>query len=62
MTVKELTNELSKYPDNMDVYLRKQSAFVDGLVNEVSIEDITFSEEPNREPLSREKVVMIEDI
>ncbi len=63
MTVKQLIAELNKHPDNMDVYLRRTSKFFEySLTNEVYTKDLTFSEEPNSEPLCSEKVLIIEDI
>lgn len=62
MTVKELREKLDEYPDNMDVYLQSTSQFGVGLANEVYVENIKFSEEPNSKPLCSEKVLIIEDI
>lgn len=46
MTVKQLREELEKYPDNMDVFMaERKTAFAYGLLNSVRSDEITFSED-----------------
>ena len=62
MTVKELKEELSKYPDNMDVFMAERTTdFAYGLVDEVSSKEISFMEEPDGKILSTDTVVIISE-
>jgi len=62
MTVKQLKEELSKYPDNMDVYVaERKTEFAYGLVNSVYEKVINFMEEPDGEVLSRDNVVVLDE-
>lgn len=46
MNVKELKEELSKYPDDMQVFLaERQTEFSFGLLNRVGSQDISFGED-----------------
>jgi hypothetical protein len=48
MTVKELKAELSKYPENMDVFIaERKTDFTFGLLNSVTKREVTFSEDPD---------------
>lgn len=48
MTVKELKIELSKYPENMDVFIaERKTDFTFGLLNSVTKREVTFSEDPD---------------
>lgn len=48
MTVKELKNELNKYPDTMEVFMaERKTEFAFGLLNSVSKKEILFSEDPD---------------
>jgi hypothetical protein len=48
MTVKELKTELSKYPENMDVFIaERKTDFTFGLLNSVTKREVTFSEDPD---------------
>lgn len=45
MNVKQLREELAKYPDDMDVYLAERTSdFTYGLANTVTSKEITFSD------------------
>ncbi len=62
MTVKELKHELSKYPDNMEVFVaERKTEFSYGLVNSVFSKEINMMEEPDSEPLAKETVVIIDE-
>lgn len=62
MNVKQLKEKLRDHPDNMDVYLLSTSQFGVGLANNVYVENIKFSEEPDSKPLCNDNVLIIEDI
>ena len=48
MTVKELKMELSKYPENMDVFIaERKTDFTFGLLNSVTKREVIFSEDPD---------------
>ena len=48
MTVKELKTELSKYPENMEVFIaERKTDFAFGLLNSVTKKEVTFSEDPD---------------
>lgn len=63
MTVKQLITELSKYPENMDVYLaERKSEFKYGLLNGVSKLRISFVEDPHDEAaMALEDVVILDE-
>jgi hypothetical protein len=62
MTIKQLKDELSKYPDNMDVYLaERKTEFAFGLVNSAYTKEITFSEDEEGEPLAKDTVVVLDE-
>lgn len=62
MTVKQLREELSKYPDNMDVFMaERKTEFTYGLVNSARMDRISFSEEPDSKPLATEEVVVLDE-
>jgi hypothetical protein len=62
MTVAELKIELSKYPDNMEVFVsERMTEFAYGLVNSVSSKRINFMEEPDGEVLAQDRVVIISE-
>ena len=66
MTVKELKEALSQYPDNMDVFVaERKTEFVYGLVNSIRSEEITFSENPDfdedEEVYAKDTVVVIDE-
>lgn len=62
MTVKELIKELKKYPPNMDVFLDERlTEFKYGLLNSVGSKEITFSENPDSEPLSSDRVIILSE-
>jgi hypothetical protein len=63
MTVKELKEKLSQYPDNMDVFVaERKTEFAYGLVNSVRSDEINFIEDPDdEEALARDTVVVILD-
>lgn len=47
MTVKELKEKLSKYPDNMEVFVAERlTEFTYGLVNSCYSKEIRFTEDP----------------
>lgn len=60
MTVKQLIEELKKYPENMDVFVGERlTDFTYGFVNSVESKEINFMEEVGGEPLSKDTVVVI---
>lgn len=62
MTVKKLMDVLSKFPDNMEVFVsERKTEFSYGLVNSAYVKEINFVEEPFGEVLSRDKVVVIDE-
>jgi hypothetical protein len=62
MTVKDLKNELSKYPDSMQVFIaERKTDFTYGLVNTVSSKEIAFKEDPDGEALATDTVVIIDE-
>jgi len=63
MTVKQLREELTKYPDNMDVFLAERKTEFDyGLLNSVRKEKINFMEEPDSKPLSSDVVIILDEL
>jgi hypothetical protein len=62
MTVKQLVEELCKYPGNWDVYVaERKTEFAYGLVNSAYSKEITFSEDEDGEPLSKDTVVILDE-
>lgn len=62
MTVKELKSELSKYPDNMDVFMdERYTDFTYGLLNSVCQKEIEFSEDPDSKPWATDTVVILSE-
>jgi len=62
MTVKELKDKLSAMPDHFDVFLAdRKSEFTYGLLNTVSTKEITFTDEPDGDPLSVDTVVILDE-
>jgi len=63
MTVKQLKEELSKYPDDMDVFLdERQTEFQFGLLNGVYKKEISFKEDPeDEEGLASDTVVILSE-
>lgn len=50
MTVKQLRDELSKYPDEMDVFMaERKTEFAYGLVNSTTQKVVNFMEQPSDE-------------
>ena len=53
MTVKELKEILATVPDEFDVFMdERKTEFRFGLVNSAEVREVTFSEEPDSEPIS----------
>lgn len=62
MTAKELIKEPIKYPPNMDVFLDERlTEFKFGLLNSVGSKEITFSEDPDSEPLASDRVIILSE-
>lgn len=62
MTVKELKDQLSKYPDLMDVFIaERKSEFSFGLVNSVRQQEIPMKEDPDGEVLGTFDVVILDE-
>lgn len=62
MTVKELKEKLSNFPDNMEVFVaERKTDFAFGLVNSCYQKEINFMEEPDGKPLSKNTVVIIDE-
>lgn len=62
MTVKELRDELNRYPDNMHIVINKtETEFSHVPLEKVTPEKIGFSEEPNGKVLAKDKVLVLSD-
>lgn len=63
MTVKQLKDALSKYPDDMEVFVaERKTEFAYGLVNSVRSDEINFLEDPyDEEVLATDTVVIIDE-
>lgn len=62
MTVKQLKEELSKYPDDMQVFMDERiTDFTYGLVNSLQSKKIDFMEEPDGKVLSSDEVVIVSE-
>lgn len=63
MTVKELIENLQKYPSNMEVFLsERKTEFTYGLLNSVSSKQINFKEDPfDDEVLATDTVVILDE-
>ena len=62
MNVKQLKEELNKYPDHMDVFMaERKTEFAYGLLNSVTSDIINFTEEPGGEVLSSDKAVILDE-
>lgn len=62
MTVKQLKEELLKYPDNMDVFIaERKTEFTYGLLNSVIGKCICFSEDPDGDPMANDDVVILDE-
>lgn len=61
MTVKQLKEELNKYPDHMDVFIAKRkTGYVYDLLNSTRSEDIELFEEGNRRVKANDRVVILD--
>jgi hypothetical protein len=62
MNVKQLKEELSKYPDTMDVFMDERlTEFKYGLVNGVTSKFINFLEDEDGEVLAQETVLILSE-
>lgn len=63
MTVRELKDELAKYPDHMDVFMdQRKTEFTYGMVNSVRSKKINFKEDPDGdEVLATDTVVILDE-
>lgn len=63
MTVKQLKEELSKYPDNMDVFLsERKTEFRYGLLNSIRSQEINLMEQPDdEEALATDTVIILDE-
>lgn len=63
MTVKQLKEKLSKYPENMEVFMaERKTDFTYGLVNSVRRDEINFKEDPfDEEVLARDTVIILDE-
>lgn len=62
MTIRQLKEELSKYPDSMDVFLdERYTEFSYGLLNSVHSKEINFSEDEDAEPMATDIVVILSE-
>jgi len=62
MNVKQLKEELSKYPDTMDVFVDvRLTEFRYGLLNSAKVKLIDFMEDPDSKPLASEDVVVLSE-
>lgn len=62
MTVKQLKEELAKYPDNMDVFMaERKNEFAYGLVNSVEKKKINFMEDVGGEVLATDNAIILDE-
>lgn len=62
MTVRQLKEELSKYPDNMDVFVAdRKTEFAFGLVNSAYTKELSFHEDFEGKPIAFETVVILDE-
>lgn len=62
MTKADIIKALEPFPDNMQVFLAGgKSGFDYGLANRVYAKEIDFMEDPDGEPLAKEKVIIIDE-
>lgn len=62
MNVKQLKEELAKYPDHYEVFLAdRKTEFKYGLANSVRSEYIQFMEDPGGDPLAEDTVLIIDE-
>ena len=62
MTVRQLTNELSKYPDNMEVFMaERKTEFAFGLLNSVRSKKINFKDSPDDDEVLATDIVVVLD-
>ena len=62
MTVKELKEKLSQYPDHMYVFMaERKTEFGYGLLNSVRCDEISFMEEPDGDPLATDTVIILDE-
>jgi len=62
MTVKEIKEALSKYPDTMDVFIdERYTEFKFGLVNSVTCREIDFCENPTGPVLATELSIVLSE-
>lgn len=63
MNVKELINELEKYPDNMDVFIDERATdFTYGLLNSVKVKKVNFKEDPNGQTLATNDCIILSEL
>lgn len=62
MNVKQLKEELSKYPDTMEVFVaERKSEFAFGLVNSAYAKEISFHEDFEGKPIAYEAVIILDE-
>lgn len=62
MTLKVFREKTADFPETMEIFVGERlTEFTYGLVNSVSIKEINFSEEPDGEVISREKVIVLQE-
>lgn len=62
MTVKQLKEELSNYPDGMEIFMdERYSEFTYGLLNSVSKKEIAFVESPGDDLMATDTVVILSE-
>lgn len=63
MTVKQLKEELAKYPDSMKVFVaERKTDFTYGLVNSAYVKKIAFVEDPgDDEPIATDNVLILDE-
>lgn len=60
MTVKELKQQLDKYPDNMDVFLsERKTEFAFGLLNSIYSEEVMFVDGPTDDDGESPKEIVV---
>ena len=62
MTVKELKKKLSRYPDDMEIFVSSdKTEFKYAPLDSVRSDEINFTEEPHGEPLATDMVVILDE-
>lgn len=62
MNIRELKKAIENLPDTMEVFIsERKTEFQYGLVNNAYVKEIGFAEDPNEEPLAKDKVLILDE-